>query len=47
MILPDTFKDDIHVVALLQVVFPDINKDDWNVEELLKLINVGGFDIAL
>ena len=47
MILPDTFNDDMHVVALFKVVVPDTYNEDWNVEELLNFINVGGFNIAL
>jgi hypothetical protein len=35
------------VVALFNVVLPETFKVDTNVEGLLKLTNVGGFNIAL
>ena len=41
------FSDDIHVEELFKVVLPDIFNVDINVEGLLKLTNVGGFNIAL
>ena len=44
VVVPDTFKDDLHVVALFNVVFPDICNVDMNVEGLLKLFNEGGFN---
>ena len=47
MILPTTFNDELIVVALLSVVFPETFKVETNVDGLLKLINVGGFNIAL
>ncbi len=48
VVFPGTFNDHLHVVtvALFNVVFPDIFKVDMNVEESLKLTNVGGFKIA-
>jgi hypothetical protein len=46
-ILPTTFQDDTNVVALFNVVYPDTFKVAMNVEGLLKLINVGGFNTAL
>ncbi len=46
VVSPDTFKDDLHVV-MFNVVFPETFKVDTNVEGLLKLIDVGGFNIAL
>ena len=47
VVIPDTFNDDTHVVALFNVVFPDIFNVDMNVEGLLKLTNVGGFNIVV
>ena len=47
LISPTTFNDELIVVALLSVVFPETFKVDTNVEGLLKLINVGGFNIEL
>ncbi len=44
---PTTFNDELIVVALFKIVLPHTFKDDTNVEGLLKLINVGGFNIAL
>ncbi len=47
VVFPDTFNDDLHVVTLLSVVLPETFKVDTHVEGLLKLSNVGGFNIAL
>ena len=47
IILPVIFNDDKHVAALFNVVVPDIFNVDINVEGLLKLTNVGWFNIAL
>ena len=44
---PNTFNVVLMVVALFNVVLPETFKVDTNVEGLLKLINVGGFNIAL
>ena len=34
VVIPDTFNDDLHVVALFNVAFPDIFNDDMNVDAL-------------
>ncbi len=47
IILPTTFNDELIVVALFNVVDPETFKVDTNVEWLLKLTNVGGFQIEL
>ncbi len=47
IILPTIYNDESIVVALFNVVDPETFKVDTNVEGLLKLINVGGFVIAL
>ncbi len=47
VVTPDTFTDNLHAVILFNNVFPEIVKVDTNVEGLLKLTNVGGFNIAL
>ncbi len=46
-ISPTTFNDELIVVALFNLVLPEIFKLDTNVEGLLKLIIEGGFNIAL
>jgi hypothetical protein len=47
VVVPDTFNDELVVVTLFNVVFPDIFNVDINVEGLLKLTVDGGFIIAL
>ena len=47
VITPVTFNDDKHVVALFNVVVPETFNDDINVDGLLKLTDVGGFNIEL
>ncbi len=47
IVTPETLNDDIHVVTLFNVAFPDIFNVDENVAGVFKLINVGGFNIAL
>ena len=43
VVVPDTFNDELVVVTLFNVVFPDIFNVDINVEGLLKLTIEGGF----
>ena len=45
--MPNTFNVVLIVVALFNVVLPEIVKVEINVEGLLKLTVVGGFNIAL
>ncbi len=47
IILPTIFNEELIVVALFNVVDPETFKVDTNVEGLLKLVNEGGFNIAL
>ena len=47
VVILDTCNDDMYVVALFNVVFPNIFNVDANVEGLLKLTIKGGFNIAL
>jgi hypothetical protein len=47
IILPTTFNDELIVVALFNVVFPETFKVDTHVEGFLKPTNVGGLNIEL
>jgi hypothetical protein len=47
VILPTTFKDDMHVEVLFKDLEPDIFNVDIKIEGLLKLSKVGGLNIAL
>jgi hypothetical protein len=47
IVIPDTFKDDLHVVILFNVAFPEIFNVEMNVPGLLKLAIEGGFNIEL
>ena len=45
--MPDTVNDELIVVILSNVVFPEIFNVEMNVPGLLKLTIAGGFVIAL